>query len=207
MNPTLQQSIAPHQYTEEQVMVIKRQELFADHEVWQGMQSKNLPLYLERIKTLHTFLPRSRMETDPTYKQIIPYMLFTHENNYFLMQRQSKSGDQRLHNKFTLGIGGHVRIEDLQEQTLWGWAQREFEEEINYQGNLEISTLGILNDDSNAVGQVHIGLVLLLKGDSSTISVKEELKSGTLASLETCREHYDSLESWSQIALNFIQSL
>lgn len=203
MNNTTTQpaSLSPLHYPEEYIMVIKRCELFVQEEGWQGMLSTNIEPYLERIHTLHTFFPRSRMETDPTYKQIIPYMVFTYNNRYFLMQR-AQANEQRLRDKFTLGIGGHVRLEDLTDKSLWSWAQREFEEEIEYKGNLKISTMGIVNDDSNSVGQVHVGLVLLLEGDSPNISIKSEMKSGVLATLEECKIRYDALESWSQIVLN-----
>lgn len=205
-NTTTQPTVsAPFHYSEEYVMVIKRCELFVNEEGWQGIRSTNLEPYLERIHTLHTFFPRSRMETDPTYKQIIPYMIFTYNNRYFLMQRTQQSGEQRLKDKFTLGIGGHVRLEDLTDKSLWSWAQREFEEEIEYKGNLKISTMGILNDDSNSVGQVHLGLVLLLEGDSSDISIKSEMKSGVLATLEECHARHEVLESWSQIVLNTLK--
>ncbi len=207
MNNTTTQPAQPSSlhYAEEYVMVIKRCDLFLNEEGFQGILSTNVEPYLDRIHTLHCFFPRSRMETDPTYKQIIPYMVFKYSDRYFLMQRTPASGEQRLKDKFTLGIGGHVRMEDLTDNSLWSWASREFEEEIEYKGNLKISTLGILNDDSNSVGQVHVGLVLLLVGDSPDIKVKSEMKSGVLATLEECKARYEALESWSQIVLNALR--
>ena len=71
------------------------------------------------------------METDPAYKQIIPYLVFTYENKYFLMQRQKKASETRLQSKYSLGIGGHIREEDMENCTLVDWAKREFEEEID----------------------------------------------------------------------------
>lgn len=183
---------------DEQILVVKRSHLFAK-EAWQGLKKINFESYIEIINKNKEFLPRSIMETDPTYKQIIPYLIFEHKNRYFLMQRQAKASEQRLQSKFSLGIGGHIRHEDLQEGTsIFDWAQREFHEEVNYSGNLEIEPLGILNDDSNDVGKVHIGFVLLLHGDSANISVKSELKSGQLVSLQECESYKDRLESWSQ---------
>ena len=104
------------------------------------------------------------MEQDQAYKQIIPYLIFAHQGRYFVMQRASTSSEQRLKNKFTLGIGGHIRQEDIRDDSIFSWAQREFHEEINYSGNVAIQVLGVVNDESNDVGKVHLGLVLLLQG-------------------------------------------
>lgn len=184
---------------EEQILVVKRSKLFAK-DSWQGLKKIDFSSYLEIINKHKEFLPRSLMENDPNYKQIIPYLIFKHENKYFLMQRQSKASETRLQNKFSLGIGGHIRHEDLQEGTsIFDWARREFHEEVEYHGNLKIEPLGILNDDSNDVGKVHVGFVLLLHGDSNQIQVKSELKSGELLTFGECEKYTDTMETWSQI--------
>ena len=64
--------------------------------------------------------------------------------------------------------------------------------------------IGLLNDDTNAVGQVHIGFVLLLHGDSAEIAVKSELKSGELVTLEQMQTQVESMESWSQLVYDFL---
>jgi len=187
------------QIAPEQILVVKRDTLFAHTPAWHGLQVVNIDEYLSLIQTHKEFLPRPEMELDQTYKQIIPYLVFKYADRYFLMQRSSKASETRLQNKFTLGIGGHVRAEDLQEgSTLFDWARREFHEEVAYSGNLTITSLGILNDDSNEVGKVHIGLVLLLEGDSDQIDVHSELKSGTLLTLEECTAYAQEMETWSQ---------
>jgi len=98
----------------------------------------------------------------------------------------------------TLGIGGHLRQEDVRENNILNWALREFNEEINYNGPVQASLLGIINDDSNPVGQVHVGVALVIHGESDQISVKSELKNGYLASLDECFLHYEEFESWSK---------
>lgn len=191
--------IAP-QSQDELILVVKREDIFTTtHAAWYGMQQEPLDDILHAIKTKRSFLPRSVMELDPTYKQIIPYLIFKHQDRYFLMQRQAKASEQRLQNKYTLGIGGHIRQEDLTHDSIFAWAQREFHEEVNYQGSFDITMLGVLNDDTNAVGQVHLGLVLLLTGDSADISVKSELKSGTMVSKDELACYYEHMETWSQI--------
>jgi len=187
----------------EQILVVPRAQLFP-HDAWHGVKAIDLSHYINVIINHQEFIARGLAEADFSYKQIIPYLIFQHDEKLFLMQRCSKASESRLANKYSLGIGGHVRKEDIQSRDLFEWAQREFHEEVSYTGNLSISTLGILNDDSNDVGKVHLGLVLLLKGDSADIHIKSELKSGALYSFEECKEFYSSMESWSQLAFDFL---
>lgn len=189
---------------DELILVVKRKHLFAHHAPWSGLKEVNFDTYLQTIQEKKDFLPRSIMETDPNYKQIIPYLIFEHDNKYFLMQRQGDATEKRLQNKYSLGIGGHIRQEDMTSDSIIEWAKREFHEEVSYDGELEIKPLGVLNDDSNPVGQVHIGFVFLLSGNSGDITVKSELKSGQLLTLDECKPYFTSMESWSQIAFEFL---
>ena len=184
--------------THENILVVKKTTLFGQKAV-QGL-IKETESYLTIIHQAKEFLPRPQMEQDENYKQIIPYLVFKYQNRYFLMQRRSDSSEQRLSNKFSLGIGGHMRQEDMEQaSTIFDWAKREFHEEIDYSGNFSITTLGLLNDDTTDVGKVHTGLVLLLEGDSPEIQVRSELKSGKLLTLPECFDFYPQMETWSQI--------
>lgn len=201
VNTQQQPSIKTH---DELILVVPREQLFTHMSAWQGLQEVDFDQYLAIINDRKEFLPRSIMETDPAYKQIIPYLVFTYDNKYFLMQRKSDASEARLRNKLTLGIGGHIRKEDMTENSLFAWALREFHEEVDYTGALNVRPLGILNDDSNDVGKVHIGFVLLLEGDNADISIKSELKSGALVSLDECVSQRDCMESWSQFVIDFL---
>lgn len=183
---------------DEHILVVKRTALFGDQQI-QGLLSIDVDQYVTLINTKKEFLPRSLMETDPTYKQIIPYIIFTYDDRYFLMQRTAKATETRLQNKYSLGIGGHIRQEDMSDSNLFSWAEREFHEEVEYTGAMTMKVLGLLNDDSNPVGQVHVGFVILLQGQHGNIRVKSELKSGVLLSLQECADFYPSMENWSQI--------
>lgn len=190
---------------DELILVVPRTDIFAHTQAWHGLQEVDFAHYLQIIDNKKEFLPRSIMETDPSYKQIIPYLVYAHGDKYFLMQRKSDASESRLRNKLTLGIGGHIRQEDMNDTNLFSWALREFHEEVDYKGNLNVKPLGILNDDSNDVGKVHIGFVLLLEGDSPDISIKSELKSGVLVSLDECYAQRDMMESWSQFVVDFLR--
>ena len=164
------------------------------------------------------FFPRDEMEIDETYKQIIPYMLFTHQKKVFVMQRSSGAGEQRLAGAYTIGIGGHVRETDCgRECDIFGrqiqggalavelalLGEREFNEEIAYEGWLGGAQLiGLVNDDTNPVGRVHIGLVYVLRGPHDQISVRSELASGRLMDRDECFALRGQMETWSQFALD-----
>lgn len=186
---------------EEHVLVIPRTLLFAQ-EIWQGLKQTDLLTYMSLIQEHKMFIPRSRAEYDPSYKQIIPYMIFIYRDSLFVMQRKEDASEKRLRNKYSIGIGGHIRQEDMAAgDTIFDWATREFNEEVSYTGAPSISPLGILNDDSDSVGQVHLGLVLIINGNSPDITIRSELKSGHLVPLDQCIAYKDRMESWSKTIL------
>jgi len=191
---------------DESVLVVPRTDLFPQ-DAWQGLQHVDEATIAQLIFEKRAFLPRSVAEYNPAFKQIIPYLVFRYQDQYFLMQRRATSSETRLKNCFSFGIGGHIRAEDMQTASIADWAQREFHEEVSYQGTLSISLLGVLNDDSNEVGKVHAGFVYLLEGNSPHITVKEELKSGSLKTLSECAEYYAQMESWSQLVFDYLKAL
>src|SRR3990167_2521932 len=187
----------------ERVMVVKRDEIFADG-IWRGIKTANLQKYLNIISTRHKFLPRSEVEENPHWQQIIPYLIFEKGDKIFLMRRKSDHTDKRLANMYSIGVGGHVNKKDMGSRNIMNWAKREFEEEISYEGHYKSEFLGLINDDSNDVGLVHLGLVIKISGDSDNISIKDEHKSGSLESLSKIGAHYKHMETWSQIVYDFL---
>ncbi len=190
----------------ENILVVPREKIFSSQPFNGFLGCSDFDVYQNIVQEHKQFLPRSEMELDQSYKQIIPYLLFTHDKKLFLMQRAETAGEQRLKNKYTLGIGGHIRESDLIGKTIFDWAIREFQEEIEYDGSLSIQPLGLINDDSDAVGKVHIGFAFLLRGDSSNIAIRSELKQGSLLSLEACAEFVENMETWSQFAFAHVQA-
>lgn len=202
INTTIkQQSVSSH---DELILVVERKYLFS--QAWHGLKCEGNEEILATIQEKQKFNPRSLMEENPGYKQIIPYLVFKHQDNYFLMQRAATASEKRLQNKFSIGIGGHIRQEDIGQDSIIDWAWREFYEEVHYNGDITTNLLGIINDDSNAVGQVHLGIVFLLHGNSDHITVKSELKSGHLASLDECMLHYERLENWSKFVIDHLRN-
>jgi len=192
---------------DEKILVVPREDMFTHGYIDGFLPVTDFLKYEDMIREKGQFQWRSAMEENADYKQIIPYLIFKYNEMYFLMQRRAPASEQRLQNKCTMGIGGHLREEDMAEQSIVQWAQREFHEEINYADKLTITPLGIINDDSDLVGKVHIGFVYLLEGVSPTISIKSELKNGALMPLADIVTKSDKLESWSKMVLPYLQNL
>jgi len=196
--------VVANQKPDEKILVVARRQLFPEGAFQGFLPIVDFSAYQELIMENRQFFWRSEMEGDPSFKQIIPYLVFCHEDRYFLMRRRGDASEARLKNKYTLGIGGHIRQEDMLDESLVNWAKREFAEEVCYDGGLTISALGLINDETNSVGQVHTGFVFLLQGDAASISVKSELKEGELMSLEQMAPSYANMETWSQMVFDFL---
>ena len=191
----------------ESILVVKKNDLTTGNNSCAIFPAKMDEVF-ESISSKGLFMDRSVAENDEAYKQIIPYLVYQYKDSFFLMQRSNNCGEQRLRNCYALGIGGHVRESDLQNsQSILDWARREFLEEVAFTGKYKPVFLGLINDDSNAVGRVHLGLVFLLEGDSKNINIRSELKSGKLVTLEELEACKEELQSWDRIILNHLITL
>ncbi len=185
----------------EDVLVVPRSMILPPvGEAFLGISGEDSDLLYACIKQHSCFMDRASAENDERYKQIIPYFVFHIYNKLFVMQRSNNANEKRLAGKLTLGIGGHVRAEDIQQEgSLFDWGLREFSEEVAYAGSLRGELLGFINDDTNAVGRVHLGAVFLLHGDSQEIAIRSELVSGTLIEFPECLLKKEAMESWSSL--------
>jgi predicted NUDIX family phosphoesterase len=141
------------------------------------------------------------VEEAPEYQQIIPYVVFRHRDRYLLTRRLKASSERRLRQLYSLGVGGHINPEDVQNgDPVSDGMRREWEEEVAYAGAFEARLLGLIKEESAPVGRVHVGLVFLIDGESPDISIRETDKlSGELLTLDEMRIYYLEMESWSQI--------
>ena len=192
---------------DEKILVVAKEKLFhgADLTGFQPLQS--FAEYQCIIEMHKEFLWRSKMEVDPAYKQICPYLIFNYKDKFFLMQRKNSASEQRLKNKYTFGIGGHIREEDITGKDMEAWADREFNEEISYSGTYTMKALGLINDESNPVGHVHTGFAFLLQGTSDDIEIRSELKHGQLLTLKECESYFNDMEPWSQLIFDFLKNM
>jgi predicted NUDIX family phosphoesterase len=187
---------------DEQIMAVAR-ERFPDDLGWRGVRTEDIDPYLAAIDEAATFRPRSALEVDPAWKQIVPYLVLRDGPRVFLMQRTRAGGDARLHDRWTIGIGGHVEQGDGDHL---GGLRREWDEEIEADFVPQWQLIGVLNDDATPVGAVHLGLVYEADAAGRAVAIRETDKlRGAFASLEEVEAHRDDLESWSAFALDAIR--
>ena len=187
----------------EKVLVVKTDKLAKFISGKTGLLTADREEMLDIIVNHHEFMDRPAAEEDPSYKQIIPYVVLTQKGRVFSTRRLNKGGESRLHGKLSIGIGGHINPVDETDRrsVLMKGLERELEEEVYIQRRGELVPRGFINDDGNGVGAVHLGLCFSMEVEGE-VSVKETEKlSGGWMSLQELRGEFDNMETWSQIAL------
>jgi predicted NUDIX family phosphoesterase len=177
--------------------------------------SPNVQAYLPSIldPKQNSFRPRSQAEQDPTFKQIIPYVVITDGTRVLHYVRGKKSGEQRLVAKGSIGIGGHINDEDhslfaVGEQAFRDAVAREVNEEVVVDGAFDAKPVGLINDDSTEVGKVHFGVVHVLRRAAEQVRRRETVVTQlSFLTADELRARRDQLETWSQLCLDHIGSI
>ncbi len=159
----------------------------------------------EVIKNYFSFIPRGRAEHDVGYKQVIPYVLVKHKDKYLITQRTNKQGEERLHGKHSLGLGGHVNPIDDSDDYVGACCTRELGEEVTFVRSPDdtLTVVAVLNNNLNEVGMVHVGLVHVLEVTDGRFEVAEkDMMTAAWATLTEIGAHYENLEAWSKIAFD-----
>ncbi|HEY0457422.1 MAG TPA: NUDIX domain-containing protein, partial [Verrucomicrobiae bacterium] len=148
------------------------------------------------------FLARSQAEHDESFKQIIPYVAICHGSMHLLLRRTAKQTEARLHDKLSLGIGGHINEIELTNagaDLVRAGMLRELDEEVELKGDYEVRPVGVIYDGSNPVGRVHLGLAFRVECKGSDFTLKEpDLMTGEWVPREKLKEFFPAMESWSQ---------
>ena len=199
---------------EEQVLVIERS-VVESVGTFHGLIF-DVSRYLSEIfvQGVPRFMPRSQAEKDPSYKQIIPYVIMTCQDTYLNYVRGRRAGETRLVGNRSIGIGGHINpVDDMPLfadffDTYISAVKREVDEEVSLETTYTDSIVALLNDDSNEVGSVHLGIVHYWNLDAPNVTKREQMITQmnfmTPAELEEVR---DSLETWSQLCLNHLEEM
>lgn len=200
-------------YDNERVLVVPRS-LFDELGSFQGFSaeiSRYLPSFLDPSRNF--FMLRDHAEDDPGHKQIIPYAIFHHRGRILHYVRGSKSGEQRLAAKGSIGIGGHINSEDaaqasIEKDTYLTGVEREINEELVLGGAYRQRTVALINDDSNAVGKVHIGVVHVFDLESDAVRPNESpITELAFLDRDQLGARRDALETWSQICLDHLDAI
>ena len=154
-------------------------------------------------------MPRPEAEKNPAYKQLIPYVIMAHADTFLCYVRGSGVDEERLAEKVSIGIGGHINRADRRSQVrgdVHGVYEngllREVSEEVTVKTDHVDTIVALINDDSNDVGQVHVGVVHLWRLAYPNVQSREDdicdvrfLTTGELRPLE------ERMESWSKLLL------
>ena len=193
-------------YAGEEVLVVKR-EVLERRGMFHGLKVDGVDDFVAALLdgSVHFFLDRATAEEDPTHKQLIPYCIFRCGNRVLHYTRGKAGGEGRLHAKLSVGVGGHINPVDMGEgregaAAYYSAVQREIDEELEILCNYKMRIVALLNDDSNPVGQVHLGIVHLVDLESEEVTAREDaltdLAWATIEELNTAL--YERLETWSQ---------
>lgn len=198
--------------TDELVLVVPTASVIAElggGAAWLGIRAAGEHDLAELVRREGAFRPRPAMEADQSWKQVIPYPVLRDGDAWFLMRRTKAGSDARLHDRYSIGVGGHVNPEDGGlDGDLSAALRREWDEELVVDFFPDFRFVGLLNDDTTPVGQVHLGLVY--EGDAAgrPVAIRETDKlSGSFVAGPDVAAVSDRLETWSRLAFEFIETL
>lgn len=166
---------------------------------------------IEQILSHGEFKPRNILEEDPYYKQIIPYAVICCDSDVYLFRRTKKQTETRLHNLYSLGVGGHMNPfgRDINVAYMRHELTRELNEEvIIHKGcNInDITPIGFINDDTNDVGKVHLGILYHINLSNKLIEINEKDKmTGQWIKKSELRKYYEKMESWSKLYVDLMK--
>ena len=184
---------------EEQVLVVPRASIVPG-DGWLGVRRDGIEAALDAIGRDGFFMRRGDAEEDPTHKQIIPYLVLRDGERWFLMRRTKAGGDARLHDLWSIGVGGHLNPGDGDVE---GGLRREWAEEVVAGFEPEFEPVGLLNDDTTPVGAVHIGIVFVADAGGRPVEIRETDKlTGSFATTDQVAAVRDSMETWSRLVFD-----
>lgn len=189
----------------ERVLVVPT-EVFHQAGIFQGFSPQvdhYLPLLLDSRHL--SYLARAEAETNPAFKQIIPYVVLKCQDQVFHYTRGKRATETRLQMLRSLGIGGHINPSDigLFDEPYREAMFREVSEEVFLESTYEERCIGLINDDSNSVGQVHLGIVHVFELSEPKARRREQaLTQAGFASLAELKAKREEFETWSQFLLD-----
>lgn len=199
-------------YAGEEVLVVKRA-LLEELGMFDGMKAEGVDDMVSELLSegVHFFMDRAAAEDDPSHKQLIPYCVFKCGDRVLHYTRGKAGGENRLHAKISVGVGGHINPVDMGEgrkgaAAYYAAVQREIDEELEIASDYEMRIIGLLNDDSNPVGQVHLGVVHLVELENEEVTSREDaLADLAWASLDELNGAlHERLETWSQLCVKHL---
>ncbi len=201
---------------EEKVLVVERK-VVEDVGIFNGL-AFDVDRYLSQlfVQGVPRFMPRSQAEKDPSYKQLIPYVIMAHNGTYLNYVRGRRAGEGRLTGLRSIGIGGHINpgdnevpLFDTDLREMYNTAvEREVAEEVSVETGHTDRVVALLNDESNEVGSVHLGIVHLWNLDAPKVSKREQMITQmSFMTVDELQKVRDTMETWSQLCLDKLSEI
>jgi predicted NUDIX family phosphoesterase len=188
---------------DEQVLVVPR-DVLPDRAGWYGLRTEGLDGFADLVAREGAFRPRPAMEIDPSFKQVIPYLVLRDGERFFLMRRTRAGGDARLFDRYSIGVGGHLNPGD---GDLLGGLRREWAEEVAADFEPAFRLVALLNDDTTEVGSVHLGAVYVADAEGRPVAIRELDKlEGAFAEPAEVAAVADKLETWSRLTFEYLEA-
>ncbi|HEX3872494.1 MAG TPA: phosphoesterase [Pirellulales bacterium] len=208
-------SAMPLEVSAECVMVVPTA-VFHELGHFQGFSSEVDRYLMPLLKAENiSYRPRAEVEGDPSFKQLIPYVIFRFREGtstrLFQYTRGTGQGEGRLHRKRSVGIGGHISSDDAcPSHDEHAYGSRAYEEGMRRELNEEVvvatpfvqQCVGMINDDETDVGRVHLGIVHICDVERPDVSPREsEMIECGFRDVEAIMGEIERFETWSQICL------
>jgi predicted NUDIX family phosphoesterase len=201
---------------EEKILIVERK-VVEEVGMFQGL-AFDVERYLSKIfiQGVPRFMPRSKAEKDPSFKQIIPYVIMTCDDRYLNYVRGTRAGEARLVGNRSIGIGGHINpvdneipLFDVDFQQMYNTAvEREVAEEVSLETTHTDKIVALLNDDSNEVGSVHLGIVHYWTLAEPKVSKREQMITQMdFKTLDELKKLRDTMETWSGLCVDGLQKM
>ena len=186
---------------DEQVLVVPRASIVTG-DGWLGVRRDGIEAALDAVRREGFFMRRGDAEEDPTHKQVIPYLVLRDGERWFLMRRTKAGGDARLHDLWSIGVGGHLNPGD---GDVAGGLRREWSEEVAADFVPDFVPVGLLNDDTTPVGAVHVGVVFVADAEGRAVAIRETDKlAGSFATTAETAAVRDAMETWSRLVFDAV---
>lgn len=183
----------------EEVLVVPRERALGTGS-WHGLRLGGVDELLRVVAAWGEFRPRSEVEHQPEWQQVIPHLVVRDGSRMLTMRRLRAGSERRLRGQVTLGIGGHINASDGAAESAWiTGCHREWREEVVCDQELTGRAVGLLKDDAGEVGRVHLGVLILVDAGGAAVEVREREKlEGRMAEVDELRAYYLEMETWSQ---------
>ncbi len=191
----------------ERVLVIPSEEILQIVGNSEGIINVEYSTIQNVISQFGVFIDRDRAESDENYRQVIPYVVMKEQDKFLVLRRTTRQGEKRLHNKISLGVGGHINRDDNEQpwQAFLKGMEREINEEVRVR-ILNLSYLGLINDLSSPVSRVHVGIAFVADVIFEGLN-EPDMFTYTWCKLSELAKFLQHMEGWSYIVFQELRRL